>query len=140
MSPEERDRLRAEMINLLEAERQEELALRLEETHPTDIAALLRELGVEDRARVFRLLAQQQAGAVLHETDDQSLLELVRALDEDESDGDPGRHAARTTPQRSSSDLPEAEAEKLLDLMEEEGVGGGPGTARVRREDRRSAS
>ncbi|MBI1894867.1 MAG: magnesium transporter [Candidatus Rokubacteria bacterium] len=121
MSPEERDRLRAEMINLLEAERQEELALRLEETHPTDIAALLRELGVEDRARVFRLLAQQQAGAVLHETDDQSLLELVRALDEDELTEILGRmppdNAAAVV-----SDLPEAEAEKLLDLMEEEGA------------------
>ncbi len=121
MSPEERDRLRAEMINLLEAERQEELALRLEETHPTDIAALLRELGVEDRARVFRLLAQQQAGAVLHETDDQSLLELVRALDEDELTEILGRmppdNAAEVV-----SDLPEAEAEKLLDLMEEEGA------------------
>ncbi len=121
MSPEERDRLRSEMINLLEAERQEELALRLEEAHPADIAALLRELGVEDRARVFRLLAQQQAGAVLHETDDQSLLELVRALDEDELTEILGRmppdNAAEVV-----SDLPEAEAEKLLDLMEEEGA------------------
>lgn len=121
MSIEERDDLRSEMLSLLEAERQEELALRLEEAHPADIAAALRELGVEDRARVFRLLAREQAGAVLPEMDDQSLLELVRALDEDELTEILGRMSPDNAAE-VVGELPEAEAEKLLDLMEEEGA------------------
>src|SRR5438552_17773471 len=50
--------------------------------HPADVAALLRELPLESQVTVFRLLSAQRAGEVLSELDDQTLLQLVQALDQ----------------------------------------------------------
>jgi magnesium transporter len=116
---EEATRLSATISDLLEGEQQERLAQLLEEAHPADIAQALRELPLPQQTAVFRLLGREQAGAVLHETDDQTLLELVRALEEAELSGIldrmPADNAAEVV-----SDLPEEQAEKILDLMKEE--------------------
>src|SRR6267142_412798 len=50
--------------------------------HPADVAALLRDLPLEAQVTVFRLLSAQRAGEVLSELDDQTLLQLVQALDQ----------------------------------------------------------
>ena len=91
----------------------------LEEAHPADIAAVLRQLPLADQVLTFRTLSPEQAAEVLPELDDHGLLELVRALDEIEVsrilDEMPPEHAADVV-----EELPSEQAEKILELMEEE--------------------
>ena len=91
----------------------------LAEAHAADIAHVLQQLPVADRATIFRSLRQDQAGDVLSELDDATLLELVRSLDDVEVsmilDRMPAEHAADVVDELSSE-----HAEKILDLMEEE--------------------
>ena len=90
-----------------------------EAAHPSDIAAILQHLPLEQQVALFRRLSAERAGDVLPALDDTTLLELVRALDEVEVsrilDEMPPEHAADVV-----KELPRAEAEKILDLMEEE--------------------
>src|SRR5882724_11921303 len=87
--------------------------------HPADVAALLRDLPLEAQVTVFRLLSAQRAGEVLSELDDQTLLQLVQALDQLEVsrilDEMPPDHAAEVV-----EELPTAQAESLLEMMKEE--------------------
>src|SRR6202795_2802814 len=91
----------------------------LVEAHAADIAHVLQQLPLADRATIFRSLRQDQAGDVLSELDDATLLELVRSLDDVEVsmilDRMPSEHAADVVDELSSE-----HAEKILDLMEEE--------------------
>ena len=91
----------------------------VDEAHPADIAAALRELTLAEQVAVFRALPQERAGEVLSELDDDALLQLVRALDEVEVsrilDEMPPEHAADVV-----EELPSEQAEKILDLMQEE--------------------
>src|SRR5262245_66614375 len=91
----------------------------LEEAHPADVAAVLRQLPLADQVTLFRTFSQERAGEVLPELDDHALLELVRALDEIEVsrilDEMPPEHAADVV-----EELPREEAGKILDLMQEE--------------------
>src|SRR5258708_3418576 len=86
--------------------------------HPADVAALLRDLPLEAQVTVFRLLSAQRAGEVLSELDDQTLLQLVQALDQLEVwrilDEMPPDHAAEVV-----EELPAAQAESLLATMNE---------------------
>ena len=90
----------------------------LEEAHPEDVAAVLRQLPIADQVVVFRTLSPERAANVLPELDDDTLLELVRALDEVEVsrilDEMPSEHAADVV-----EELPTEHAEKILDLMED---------------------
>jgi len=112
-------RLAETVKDLLEGDRRERLDQILEEAHPADVTRALRELPVEQQTIVFRLLSREQAGAVLHEMDDQTLLGLVRALDEVELSGILERMPADNAAQ-VVDELPEEQAEKVLDLMKEE--------------------
>ena len=89
------------------------------EAHPADIAAALRELDLPAQVAVFRTLAQERAGEILSELDDDALLRLVRALDDVEVsrilDEMPPEHAADVV-----DELPAEQAEKILDLMQED--------------------
>ncbi len=116
---EETVRLAETVKDLLEGDRRERLDQILEEAHPADVTRALRELPVEQQTIVFRLLSREQAGAVLHEMDDQTLLGLVRALDEVELSGILERMPADNAAQ-VVDELPEEQAEKVLDLMKEE--------------------
>ena len=92
----------------------------------TDLDALLRDMAQAttqlldaDRATIFRSLRPDQAGDVLSELDDATLLELVRSLDDVEVslilDRMPPEHAADVVDELSTE-----HAEKILDLMEDE--------------------
>ena len=116
---EETERLSESIKELLVGSRDERLANVLEMAHPADVSRVIRELPVEDQVRVFRLLTPQHAGAVLAELDDPVLRELVGSLDEAE--------VSRALDRMPSDDvvnvveeLPKAQAEEILDLMEEE--------------------
>jgi len=91
----------------------------IEEAHPADIAAALRQLPLADQVGVFRTFSRDRAGEILPELDDHALLELVRALDDVEVsrilDEMPTEHAADVV-----EELPSEQAEKILDLMREE--------------------
>jgi magnesium transporter len=91
----------------------------IEEAHPADIAAVLRQLPLADQVTMFRALSQERAGEILPELEDHALLELVRALDDLEVsrilDEMPPEHAADVVEELSSE-----QAEKILDLMQEE--------------------
>jgi magnesium transporter len=104
---------------LLEDGRTERLAELLEEAHPADLSHVLRELPLPEQVSIFRTLRPAHAGAVLSELDDQTLLDLVRALDVVEVsrvlDQMPADHAAEVV-----DELPEEQAEQILDLMKEE--------------------
>ena len=116
---EENGRLLDTVKDLLEHGRDERLAQLLADAHPADVSNLLRELPVPQQVALFRLLDRERAGAVLSELDDQTLLDLVRALPEVETsrilDQMPAEHAAEVV-----DELPEEQAEKILDLMKEE--------------------
>src|SRR3989304_402004 len=113
---EELFRLTEDVKDLLDANRTERLAQLLAESHPADVSRALRELAVEQQATAFPLPSGEQAGSVLHEMDDQTLLELVRALDEVELSGIleqmPTDNAAQVV-----DELSEEQAEKVLDLL-----------------------
>src|SRR5256712_9665119 len=87
--------------------------------HPADVGALRGALPLEAQVTVFRLLSAQRAGEVLSELDDQTLLQLVQALDQLEVsrilDEMPPDHAAEVV-----EELPPAQAESLLEMMKEE--------------------
>lgn len=104
---------------LLASRRHQRLAGLLDEAHPADIAAALRDLPLVDQVLVFRRLDQERAGLVLSELDDQQLLDLVRALDEVEISGILDRMQADDAAQ-VVDELDEEQAEKVLDLMKEE--------------------
>jgi magnesium transporter len=112
-------RLVESVKELIGAGREERLANVLDDAHPADVAAALRELPLPDQVHVFRLLPAQRAGDVLSELDDNTRTELVRALDETEMsrilDRMPSDHVVEVV-----EELPKEEAEKLLDLLEEE--------------------
>ena len=116
---EETARLTESIKELLSGGREERLGQVLEDAYPADIATALRELPLPERVHVFRLLPPTHAGAVLSELDDQTLLELVRALDEHEVsrilDRMPPDHVVEVV-----EELPKEQADKILDLMEEE--------------------
>jgi magnesium transporter len=112
-------RLGETVRDLLEGGRHERLAQTLEESHAADVAATLRDLSVPEQLTLFRLLNREQAGGVLAELDDQTLLELVRALDETEISGILDRMQPADAAQ-VIEELPEEQAEKVLDLMKEQ--------------------
>src|SRR2546428_5009089 len=89
----------------------------LDEAHPADLAQVLRQLEVHDQVIVFRRLGHDQAGDVLSELDDETLLQLVQALDDVEVskilDRMPSEDAADVVEELSTE-----QAEKILDLME----------------------
>jgi magnesium transporter len=91
----------------------------IEDAHPVDVAQALRHLSVSQMVAVFRLLHPEQASGVLSELDDDTLLQLVQALEDVEVsrilDRMPAEHAADIV-----EELPAEQAEKILDLMEEE--------------------
>ncbi len=113
------ERLSETLRDLVEAGRRDRLAQVLEEAHVADIAAAIRDLSIADQVTVFRLLGREQAGGVLAELDDQTLLDLVRALDEVEISS----VLDRMQPEDAAGvleDLPQEQAEKVLDLMKED--------------------
>src|SRR5229473_2186896 len=90
----------------------------LEAAHPSDIAATLQRLPLDQQVALFRRLSPERAGEVLPGLDDTTLLALVRALDEAEVsrilDEMPAEHAAHVV-----EELHRDEAAKILELMEE---------------------
>src|SRR2546428_4994123 len=70
----------------------------LAEAHAADLAHVFQQLPAAERAAIFRSLRPDQAGDVLSELDDATLLELVRSLDDVEVslilDRMPPAHAA----------------------------------------------
>jgi len=115
----ETERLTESIKELLENGRDDRLTDALADAHAADVASVMRELPIDDRVRVFRLLAPEHAGDVLSELDDQTLLDLVGVLDEHEVsrilDHMPTDHVVEVV-----EELPREQAEKILDLMEEE--------------------
>jgi magnesium transporter len=121
MSDQEHDqeRLLDSARRLLEGGKEDRDEGALEAAHPSDVAAILQQLPLEQQVALFRRLSAERAGEVLPSLDDTSLLELVRALDESEVsrilDEMPPEHAADVV-----EELPRDEAEKILQLMEED--------------------
>jgi magnesium transporter len=110
------DELRASLAEPDEAR----LGALLAGAHPADLARALRELPVADQAPLVRRLSPEQAGAVLHEMDDGTLLGLVEALEQ----GEVSQILDRMPPDEAADvveSLPEERAEQLLDLMEKAG-------------------
>lgn len=111
--------LSASVHALLEGGREDRLLPLLAEAHPADTAHVLRELPEPEQVRLFKLLTREQAGAVLHELDEETRQALVGAVDEAELSGIlehmPVDNAAGIV-----DELPAEQAEKVLDLMTEE--------------------
>lgn len=112
------ERLLEAARNLSEGAAESSDRLLLEEAHPADLAAVLRQLPLAEQVAVFRAFSPERAGEILSELDDNALLELVRALDEIEVsrilDEMPPEDAADVV-----EELPTEQAEKILDLMQE---------------------
>jgi magnesium transporter len=101
---------------LLERGERGKLVEFLNAAHPADIAQLLHDVPLDRQVAVFRSLTATRAGEVLSELDDQTLLDLVQALDQVEVsrilEQMPPDHAAEVV-----EELPSEQAESLLDLM-----------------------
>src|SRR5882724_7753802 len=121
MSEQEQDqeRLLDSARRLLEGGKDARDDQAFEAAHPSDLAAILQHLPLEQQVALFRRLSAERAAEVLPALDDTALLALVRALDEVEVsrvlDEMPPEHAADVVEELRSD-----EAEKILDLMEEE--------------------
>jgi len=116
---DESTKLVESLRELLDEGRNDELAARLSEAHAADIARLLVEAPQERRVLLFRLLTREQAGEVLPELDDQTLLDLVQAPEEKEV----SQVLDTMTPDRAADvveELPSEQAESILDLMQTE--------------------
>src|SRR2546428_6959486 len=90
----------------------------LEAAHPSDIAATLQRLPLDQQVALFRRLSPQRAGEVLPGLDDTTLLALVRALD----DAEVSRILDELPPEQAGHGVEELhrdEAAKILELMEE---------------------
>src|SRR5207249_3250279 len=121
MSDQEQDqeRLLDSAQRLLEGGKEGRDDQAFEAAHPSDVAAILQHLPLEQQVALFRRLSAERAGDVLPALDDTTLLTLVRALDEVEVsrilDEMPPEHAADVV-----EELHRDEAAKILELMEEE--------------------
>jgi len=119
MSEQEQERLLESARRLLEGGKDGRDDQVLEAAHPSELAAILQHLPLEQQVALFRRLSAERAGEVLPSLDDTTLLTLVRALDEVEVsrilDEMPPEHAADVV-----NELPRDEAEKILELVEEE--------------------
>ncbi|MBI2467422.1 MAG: magnesium transporter [Candidatus Rokubacteria bacterium] len=91
---------------------------RLAAIHPADLARALRELAVAEQVTLFRHLPRDQAGAVLAEMDDQSLLTLVQALDQGEVSEILDRMPPEEQAEQILDRLPEAESEEIQGLLQ----------------------
>jgi magnesium transporter len=112
-------RLVDELSESLREPDEERLEALLALTHPTDLARALRELPIADQTTLVRRLAPEQAGAVLYEMDDETLLGLVEALEQ----GEVSHILDRMAPDEAADvveSLPEGRAEQILDLMRKE--------------------
>jgi magnesium transporter len=91
----------------------------VEDAHPADLAQALQRLPIDELAAIFRFLGPERASGVLSELHDDTLIQLVHALDDVEVsrilDRMPAEHAVDVV-----EELPVEHAEKLLDLMEDE--------------------
>lgn len=122
MEVEESARLLEELRRLLEEHDGGRLRERLGAVHPADIVTVLRELPIADQVTLVRHLSRDQAGAVLSETDDESLRTLVQALDQ----GEVSEILDRMPPDEATDvveTLPEDQAEQILERMKEEESG-----------------
>ena len=116
---EEATRLLEDLRELLDTGDVARLGERLAVTHPADLARAFREHTVAEQVTLFRHLSREQAGAVLAEMDDPSLLDLVQALDQ----GEVSQVLERMPPDEAADvveSLPEEQAEQILDLVKEE--------------------
>jgi len=112
-------RLVDELAESLREPDEERLGALLALTHPADLARALRELPIADQTTLVRRLTPEQAGAVLYEMDDETLLGLVDALEQ----GEVSRILDRMAPDEAADvveSLPEGRAEQILDLMRKE--------------------
>jgi magnesium transporter len=101
---------------LLERGPRGRLSAALAAVHPADIARLLGELPLEHQVEIIRMLSPDRAGEVLSEADDQTLLDLVRAL----GAGQVSRILERMPPDHAAEvveELSEEEARAVLGLM-----------------------
>jgi magnesium transporter len=129
MELEESARLLDELHGLLAAGDANALRERLGAIHPADLAAVLRELPIDERVTLFRLLPREQAGAALSEMDNESLLALVQALDQgevseilDQMPPDEAADVVETLPEEQAEQIldrmPEAESEEIQELLQ----------------------
>ena len=112
-------RLVDELSESLREPDEERLGALLALTHPADLVRALRELPIADQTTLVRRLAPEQAGAVLYEMDDETLLGLVEALEQ----GEVSHILDRMAPDEAADvveSLPEGRAEQILDLMRKE--------------------
>src|SRR5437867_12979368 len=114
----DQDRLLDAAERLLEGSKDARDEQALEAAHPSDIAATLQRLPLDQQVALFRRLSPERAGEVLPALDDTTLLALVRALDEAEVarilDQMPPEHAADVV-----EELHRDEAANILEPMEE---------------------
>src|SRR5213594_88228 len=119
MSDQDQERLLEVLRRVLEGGKDARDDQAVEAAHPSDVAAILQHLPLEQQVALFRRLPAERAGEVLPALDDTTLLALVRALDEVEVsrilDQMPPEHAADVV-----EELHRDEAAKILELMEEE--------------------
>src|SRR5207245_220511 len=98
MSDQDQERLLEVMRRVLEGGKDARDDQAVEAAHPSDVAAILQHLPLEQQVALFRRLSAERAGEVLPSLDDTTLLTLVRALDEVEVsrilDEMPPEHAA----------------------------------------------
>lgn len=111
------DAITEELRALIQQRKLPELAARLSEIHPADIADLLDDLPPEEAVILFNLLSVETASEVLDETGTLVRQELLEKVD-DERLADLLDELPMDDAAEFLEDLPEPTADRLLDLME----------------------
>jgi magnesium transporter len=116
MDAQETERLLESLRKPLRDSDPDALGALLAETHPADLARVLRELALPDQVAVIHQLRREAAGAVLYEMDDASRLALMEALGQ----ADVSRILGQMPPDEAADvveTLPEEQASQILHQM-----------------------
>jgi magnesium transporter len=129
MEVEETQQLLEEIRRRIQGASPDPLGALLAETHPADIARVLRELDIPEQVTVLRQLSTDAAGAVLYELDDDSRLALMEALGQadvsrilDQMPRDEAADIVETLPEEQASEIldrmPPGDAEAIQELLQ----------------------
>lgn len=119
MKPDKVEQLVDRIESLIAEGRQEELRPILDAAHPADVADAIERLDDDERQVAFELLAHEQAGDVLVETDEATRSEIVEDMEVQDLS-----KVVQTLPPDEAADivgeLPDEQSEELLDQLPDE--------------------
>ncbi len=108
-----------ELNERIDAGKDSELRLSLEELHTTDIAEVIDRLSFDHASYIFRLLDNEAKANVLIELDEEQRLDLLNAMTAEEIAEEVLENLDSDDAADVMGELPETKAEEVIDLLED---------------------